>query len=365
AIIREQEKPKPVLMARFALSERQAEAILELKLRHLARLEEMRIKAEQDELAKERDELELILGSRTRLKTLIKRELNTDAEAFGDARRTPIVQRSEAKALSERDLLTSEPVTIVLSKQGWARAAKGHDLDAENLNYKSGDGYYMAVKGRSNQSASFIDDSGRAYSLEAHTLPSARGQGEPLSGRFNAPSGVHFAAAVCAKPEQLLLLSTDAGYGFVAKFEDLLTKNKAGKVVMSVPKGGKVQTPQWIGNVTTTWLVAVTNEGRMLVFPLQDLPQLARGKGNKIINISAARVASRDEFMISTALLQEDDELLVHSGKRYLRLKGSDLVHYRGERGRRGNKLPRGFQKVDALEVVAQDVVATESDATD
>ncbi|MDP6968562.1 MAG: DNA topoisomerase IV subunit A [Gammaproteobacteria bacterium] len=365
AIIREQEKPKPVLMERFALSERQAEAILELKLRHLARLEEMRIKAEQEELAKERDELALILGSKARLKTLIKRELTTDAEAFGDERRTPIVQRSEAKALSERDLLTSEPVTIILSKQGWVRAAKGHELDAENLNYKSGDAYYMAVKGRSNQSVAFIDDSGRAYALEAHTLPSARGQGEPLSGRFNAPSGVHFAAAICAKPEQLLLMTTDAGYGFVAKFEDLLTKNKAGKVAMSVPKGGKVQTPQWIDKVETTWLVAVSNEGRMLVFPLQDLPQLARGKGNKIINISAARVASRDEFMVSAALVQEEDELLVHSGKRYLRLRGSDLVHYRGERGRRGNKLPRGFQKVDALEVVAKEVMVAESVAAD
>ncbi|MGB0445985.1 MAG: DNA topoisomerase IV subunit A [Pseudomonadales bacterium] len=365
AIIREEEKPKPVLIQRFALSERQAEAILELKLRHLAKLEEMRIKGEQEDLAKERDELTLILGSKARLKTLIKRELTTDAEAFGDDRRTPIVQRTEAKALSERDLLTSEPVTIVLSKQGWVRAAKGHDVDAENLNYKSGDAYYLAIKGRSNQSASFIDDAGRAYALEAHTLPSARGQGEPLSGRFNAPSGVHFAAAVCAKPEQLLLMCTDAGYGFVAKFADLLTKNKAGKVVMSVPKGGKVQTPQFIDEVDTTWLVAVSNEGRMLVFPLQDLPQLARGKGNKIINISAARVASRDEFMVSVALVKEEDELLVHSGKRYLRLKGTDLVHYRGERGRRGNKLPRGFQKVDDLEVVAKEEVAVEDVVTD
>ena len=361
AIIREEEKPKPVLIQRFALSERQAEAILELKLRHLAKLEEMRIKGEQEDLAKERDELTLILGSKARLKTLIKRELTTDAEAFGDDRRTPIVQRAEAKALSERDLLTSEPVTIVLSKQGWVRAAKGHDVDAENLNYKSGDAYYLAIKGRSNQSVSFIDDAGRAYALEAHTLPSARGQGEPLSGRFNAPSGVHFAAAVCAKPDQLLLMCTDAGYGFVAKFADLLTKNKSGKVVMSVPKGGKVQTPQFIDQVDTTWLVAVSNEGRMLVFPLQDLPQLARGKGNKIINISAARVANRDEFMVSVALVKEDDELLVHSGKRYLRLKGTDLVHYRGERGRRGNKLPRGFQKVDDLEVVAKEEVAVEA----
>lgn len=360
AIIREEDKPKPVLMERFGLSDRQAEAILELKLRHLAKLEEMRIRGEQEDLAKERDELQLILGSKARLKTLIKRELNTDAEAFGDERRSPIVARSEAKALSERDLLTSEPVTIILSKQGWVRAAKGHDLDAENMNYKSGDAYYMDVKGRSNQSVAFIDDGGRAYALEAHTLPSARGQGEPLSGRFNAPSGVQFATAVCAKPDQLLLMTTDAGYGFVAKFEDLLSKNKAGKSVMSVPKGGKVQSPQLVNELDSAWLVAVSNEGRMLVFPLQDLPQLARGKGNKIINISSARVASREEFMVSTALVQEDDELLVHSGKRYLRLKAADLVHYRGERGRRGNKLPRGFQKVDGLEVVAKEEPVSE-----
>ncbi|MCP4880846.1 MAG: DNA topoisomerase IV subunit A [Gammaproteobacteria bacterium] len=365
AIIREEDKPKPVLIGRFGLSDRQAEAILELKLRHLAKLEEVRIQAEQDELAKERDELELILGSKTRLKTLIKRELTTDAEAFGDDRRSPIVQRDEAKALSERDLLTSEPVTIILSKQGWVRAAKGHDADAENMNYKSGDAHYMSVKGRSNQNATFIDDGGRGYALEAHTLPSARGQGEPLSGRFNAPSGVHFATAVCAKPEQLLLMSTDAGYGFVAKFEDLVSKNKAGKAIMSVPKGGKVQTPQFIDNLQTTWLVAVSNEGRMLVFPLRDLPQLARGKGNKIISISSARVASREEFMVSTALVKENDELLVHSGKRYLRLKGGDLVHYRGERGRRGNKLPRGFQKVDALEVVAKEIIEVGADSTE
>jgi topoisomerase-4 subunit A len=223
----------------------------------------------------------------------------------------------------------------------------------------------MSVKGRSNQNATFIDDGGRGYALEAHTLPSARGQGEPLSGRFNAPSGVHFATAVCAKPEQLLLMSTDAGYGFVAKFEDLVSKNKAGKAIMSVPKGGKVQTPQFIDNLQTTWLVAVSNEGRMLVFPLQDLPQLARGKGNKIISISSARVASREEFMVSTALVKENDELLVHSGKRYLRLKGGDLVHYRGERGRRGNKLPRGFQKVDALEVVAKEIIEVGADSTE
>jgi topoisomerase-4 subunit A len=360
AIIREQEKPKAVLMQRFALSDLQADAILDLKLRHLAKLEEHRIQAEQEALADERDKLELLLGSKARLRTLIKRELITDAEAFGDDRRSPIVVRQDAKALSERDLLTTEPVTTVLSKQGWVRGAKGHDIDPTNMSYKSGDDFLLMVQGRSNQSVAFLDEGGRTYSLEAHTLPSARGQGEPLSGRFNAPSGVQFMAAVSADPSQLLLMSTDAGYGFITSFDDLLSKNKAGKASMSVPKGAKVIAPQHITEVAETWLVAVSNEGRMLVFPLQDLPQLARGKGNKIISISAARVASRDEFMVACALVTATSDLLVHSGKRHLRLKASDLVHYRGERGRRGNKLPRGFQKVDSLAVEGVQVVTVE-----
>jgi topoisomerase-4 subunit A len=351
AIIREEDKPKPVLMQRYGLSELQADAILDLKLRHLARLEQHRIEAEQSELADERDKLVLLLGSKARLKTLIKRELTEDAKVFGDDRRSPIVVREEAKALSERDLLTSEPVTVVVSKQGWVRGAKGHDIDPTNMNYKSGDDFLLMAQGRSNQSVAFLDEGGRSYALEAHTLPSARGQGEPLSGRFNAPSGVQFCAAVSAKPEQLLLMSTDAGYGFVAKFEDLVSKNKAGKAAVSVPKGAKIIAPVQISQIQDTWLVAVSNEGRMLVFPLEDLPQLARGKGNKIISISPARVVSREEFMVSCALVTDTSELLVHSGKRYLRLKPSDLVHYRGDRGRRGNKLPRGFQKVDSLEV--------------
>ena len=351
AIIREEDKPKLVLMERFGLSDRQAEAILELKLRHLAKLEEFRIRTEQNELEEERQSLELLLGSKARLKTLIKRELLADAEAYGDARRSPIVQRAEAKALSEKDLLTSEPVTIVLSKQGWVRAGKGHDIDPEMLNYKSGDAYLLATKGRSNWPVAFLDDMGRAYRLDAHTLPSARGQGEPLSGRFNVASGAFFCGAICTSPEQMLLMSTDAGYGFVTTFENLLSKNKAGKSVLSIPKGGKVLNPQLAADIENTWLVAVSNEGRMLVFPLNDLPQLARGKGNKIINIPSARVASRDEFMVAIALVQEADALLVYSGKRHLRLKQSDLAHYRSERGRRGNKLPRGFQKVDGLGV--------------
>tara|TARA_B110000093_G_scaffold504_1_gene481 strand:- start:1912 stop:2622 length:711 start_codon:yes stop_codon:yes gene_type:complete len=233
------------------------------------------------------------------------------------------------------------------------------------MSYKSGDDFLLMVQARSNQSVAFLDEGGRSYSLEAHTLPSARGQGEPLSGRFNAPSGVQFSTAVSATVDQLLLMSTDAGYGFIATFEDLLSKNKAGKAAMSVPKGAKIITPQHIAKMEDTWLVAVSNEGRMLVFPLQDLPQLARGKGNKIISISATRVASREEFMVACALVTESCELLVHSGKRYLRLKASDLVHYRGERGRRGNKLPRGFQNVDSLAVEGKTPVAVNTGPID
>jgi topoisomerase-4 subunit A len=346
-------------MQRFAMSERQAEAVLELKLRHLAKLEEMRIKAEQDELLKERDKLESILASKDHLKDLIKQELNTDAATFGDDRRSPIVARQEAKALPKRDLLSAEAVTIVLSKQGWVRAAKGHDVDAQNMSYKSGDSFYMCINGRSNQGVVFIADDGRSYTLEAHTLPSARSQGEPLSGRFHVSSNAHFVTAVSTKPDQLLLMTTDAGYGFIAKFADLLSKSKSGKAVLTIPKGGKVLRPQLVDNLSATSLVAVSNEGRMLVFALADLPQLSRGKGNKIMNIASARVASREEFMVATALVKEKDELLVYSGKRHLRLRASDLMHYRSERGRRGNKLPRGFQKVDALAVTVKEVVNT------
>ena len=351
AIIREEDKPKPVLMARFGLSDTQAEAILELKLRHLAKLEEIRIKAEQATLEAERQRIEQLLGSNARLKTLIKQELKADADTYGDARQSPIVERSEAKALNTEALLVSEPVTIILSKQGWVRAAKGHDVDAQQLNYKASDSLLLAVNGRSHQTVIFFDNHGRAYALPAHTLPSARGQGEPLSSRFNAPSGVQFVAAWCGKNEDNVLLSNTAGYGFIAQYDDLLSKNKAGKAVMTLPAGGKLLAPQAIHDHDNTLLVAVTNEGRMLVFPLEAMPQLAKGKGNKIINIPASRVISGEEALVAVALLTSEQSLTVLSGKRHLTLKPDDLHHYQGERGRRGSKLPRGFQRVDGLAV--------------
>tara|TARA_R110002110_G_scaffold205066_7_gene417185 strand:+ start:330954 stop:333206 length:2253 start_codon:yes stop_codon:yes gene_type:complete len=348
-IIRTEDKPKAALMERFGITDIQAEAILELKLRNLAKLEEMKIRGEQDELGKERDELEKILGSAARLKTLIKKELVAAAEMYGDDRRSPLVQRDEAKAFSALELMSADPITVVMSEKGWIRAAKGHDIDPNSLSYKSGDGYKMAVKGRSNQPSVILDSTGRAYTVSSHNLPSARGQGEPVTGRINPPSGATFEGLMMGDESALYLLSSDAGYGFVARLSDLQTKNRAGKAAISLPKGGRVLPPVAISSVDEPWVAAVTNEGRLLMFPLAELPQLARGKGNKIIGISGARVVSRDEYVVAVQVIGEKDLLVIKAGKRHLKLKFSELEHYRGERGRRGNKLPRGFQKVDSM----------------
>ncbi len=349
-IIRTEEHPKEKLMERFQLSERQANFILDTRLRQLARLEEMKIKEEQDKLNKEKENLELTLGSARRLKTLIKKELNEAVKDFGDERRSPIVIRGEAQAFSEQDLLSVDPVTVVLSEKGWIRAAKGHDIDAEGLNYKSGDGYRFSARGRTNQNAILIDSTGRSYSMPAHNLPSARGQGEPVTGKLNPPSGATFEGLLMGDDTQRVLLASDAGYGFVAKLSDLSSKNKAGKTALNLPKGGRVLNPVLI-HEDQKWLAAVSNEGRMLVFPISELPELARGKGNKIINIPSARVLSREEFVVAISVISEGQVLKVLSGKRHLSLKFKELEHYMGERGRRGNKLPRGFQKVDRVEI--------------
>ncbi|MFV8818756.1 DNA topoisomerase IV subunit A [Haliea sp. E17] len=349
-IIRTEDKPKPALMQRFGITDVQAEAILDLKLRNLAKLEEMNIRAEQDELSAERDSLQQILGSDARLKTLMKKELLAAAEEYGDERRSPLAQRDEARAFSELELTTSDPITIVVSEKGWIRAAKGHDIDPTSLSYKSGDSFKLVAKGRSNQPTVVFDSTGRAYTLASHNLPSARGQGEPLTGRINPPSGATFEGVLTGSDEQLYLLASDAGYGFVAKLADLQAKNKAGKAVLNLPKGGRVMQPAPVpANPEGSWVAAVSNEGRLLVFPLADLPQMARGKGNKIIGIPSARVQSREEYMIAVQVLGEGDSLVVYAGKRHHRLKPADLEHYRGERGRRGNKLPRGFQRVEAM----------------
>ena len=347
-IIRTEEDPKATLIATFGLSEAQAEYVLDTKLRQLARLEEVKIRAEQTALANEKTELERLLGSDARLKTLVKNELKATADEYGDARRSPLIERGEAQAFSEKDLLTAEPITAVLSERGWIRAAKGHDVDATLLSYKSGDSFLAMTRGRSNQSVFLQDTSGRFYALPGHTLPSARGQGEPATGRLSPPSGAQFCAILMAADEQKILLGSDAGYGFVTQVGSLYTKNRAGKAVVSIPSGGRVFTPKLIDDADS-WVAAVSNEGRMLVFAVADLPELSRGKGNKIINIPASRLATREEYVIDYAIIGRDESLVVHSGKRYLVMKPKDLEHYRGERGRRGHKLPRGFQKVDRL----------------
>lgn len=350
-IIRTEDEPKPVLMKRFELSEAQTDYILDTKLRQLARLEEMKIKAEQETLAKERDTLEKTLKSKQRLKTLIRNELMADAEQYGDERRSPIVAREAAEAMNETDLAPAEAVTVVLSEKGWVRSAKGHDIDPAGLNYKAGDGFLSAARGKSNQLAVFIDSTGRCYSVPAHTLPSARGQGEPLTGRVNPPAGATFVAVMMGDNDDRYLLASDAGYGFVAKLGDLIAKNKNGKAILNVPKGARVLPPAPVKQADTAVVSAITTEGRMLVFPLSELPALSKGKGNKIIAVPAARVVNREEYVVAIKSVAENEKLTLYCGQRHTTLKCADLEHYHGERGRRGNKLPRGFQKVDRAEV--------------
>jgi topoisomerase-4 subunit A len=296
--------------------------------------------------------LQTTLGSKARLKTLVKKELLEVAEKYGDDRRSPLVSRVDARAFSEEDLMTTEPVTVVLSEKGWIRSGKGHELDPQALSYKSGDGFKLAALGKSNQPVVILDSTGRAYTVIAHSLPSARGQGEPLTGRVNPPSGASFQGLMMGDNEGLYLLASDAGYGFVVKFADLQAKNKAGKSVLTLPKGGEVLQPSRVNEPESDYVVAVTNEGRMLLFPLADLPVMGRGKGNKIIGIPSARVQAREEFLIAVTVMGETDTLKVHAGKRHVNMKFSELSHYQGERGRRGHKLPRGFQKVDRVEVI-------------
>ncbi len=348
-IVRTEDKPKPALMQRFGITDIQAEAILELKLRNLAKLEEISLRAEQDELQQERDHLQKVLGSEARLKTLIKTELLAVAEKYGDERRSPLVARAEAKAFSELELVTADPITVVMSEKGWIRAAKGHEIDPTSLSYKSGDSYKMCAYGRSNQPAVILDSTGRAYTVPSYNLPSARGQGEPVTGRINSPSGATFGGLMMGADDALYLLASDAGYGFVARLGDLQTKNRAGKAVISLSKGGQVLQPAPIGSVAESLVAAVSSEGRLLIFPLADLPQMARGKGNKIIGIPSARVQAREEYVVAIQVFTAQDTLVIHSGKRHQNFRIKDLEHYQGERGRRGNKLPRGFQKVDSM----------------
>jgi topoisomerase-4 subunit A len=347
-IIRTEDEPALVIMARFGLSETQAEAILELRLRHIAKLEEIKIRGEQAGLVKERDSLERVLSSEKLLRRKVREELIDDAKSFGDARRSPIVERGAAKAMDESELIPTEPVTVVLSEKGWVRAGKGHELDPKELSYKAGDTFLMAAKGRSNQSAVFLDSTGRTYSLPAHGLPSARGQGEPLSSNLQPPPGASFLAVLMGSDEDLYLLSTTAGYGFIVKLGDLQSRQRAGKAVVTVPEGSKVLPPLRIHNLETDLLAAVTDAGRLLLFPLNDLPLLPKGKGVQILSLPKGK----GESLVALTPLTQGAHLIVHSGKRYLNMKASEYEPFKGKRAQRGNKLPRGFQNVSGLEVV-------------
>ncbi len=349
-IIRSEEKPKPVLMETFGLSDRQAEAILELKLRHLAKLEEMKIRGEQDELLKERAELEELLGSEGKLRRLVRKELEADAQEFGDDRRSPLVERQGARAMSESELIPSEPVTVVLSEKGWIRAAKGHEVDAAGLSYRGGDDFLAAARGRSNLPVVFLDSTGRSYTLPSHTLPSARSHGEPLSSSVNPPAGSHFVGVAMGTEETPILMSSAAGYGFITTFGDLLTRNKKGKAALSVPKGSEALPPQPLAETEDLRIAAVTNVGRVLVFPLAELPKLARGKGVKLINIPRAK--AEEEHLVAAVALADKDTLRIHAGNHYRNLKRADLEPFQGTRALRGNLLPRAFRRVSKVEVV-------------
>lgn len=360
-IIRNEDEPKAELMARFGLSEIQADAILEIKLRQLAKLEEIKIRGEQDELSQERDKLEKLLGSERRLNTLLKKELLADAEKYGDERRSPLVEREEAKALTERDLVPSEPITVVLSEKGWIRHAKGHEVDPSTLSYKSGDSYQAHARGKSNLPAIFLATDGRSYALESHTLPSARSQGEPITGRLNLSPGTSMRQVLMADDDQLWLMGSDAGYGFICKTTDMVSKNKSGKALLTVPENAEVMAPQAVGDIEQDEILAITNEGRMLLFPIKELPQLGKGKGNKIINIPAARSKAREEYLSQLAVLPANAQVTLYAGKRKLGLKPSDLDNFRGERGRRGTMLPRGLQRVTRMEIALPDGGADEA----
>lgn len=348
-IIREEDKPKAVLMKRFKLSDIQADAVLDLKLRKLAKLEEIKIKGELNELSDERKQLDTTLGSSQRLKTLVRKEIEADTVEYGDERKSPLKEGVEAKAIDETSLVPTEPVTIILSDKGWVRAAKGHEVDPETLNYKSGDSYKQASLGRSNQSAVFLDSSGRCYSLPAHSLPSARSLGEPISARLTPPDGVTFEGVMAGEPDSVYLVASDAGYGFMLKLEDVYTKNRNGKAVISVPNGANVLAPSKVNDIENDWVAAVSSIGRMLMFPMSELTLLSKGKGLKIIQIPPAKLKTREEYVVAMTTMAETDNLLIYAGKKHMTMKSADQEYYIGERGRRGNMLPRGYRNVNSI----------------
>ncbi len=348
-IIREEDDAKPVLMSRFRLSDIQAEAILDLKLRRLAKLEEVKIKGELHELENEGQDIRLTLGSKARLKTLVSKELHVDGKAFGGKRKSPLVEREDAQAIDQTKLIPAETVTVILSNKGWVRAAKGQDIDPFSLNYKAEDGFKSSATGRSNQDAVFIDSTGRCYTLPAHSLPSARSYGEPVSSKVNLPDGASFESVMMGDPGSTWLLASDAGYGFVASLQDMMTKNKNGKSVVNLPKESRILPPVLVNNHATDLIATVSSAGRLLIFQVNELPLLARGKGLKIIQILPAKLKTREEYVVAMTVMAANTVLTVQAGRQYLNLKPGDIKHYMGERGHRGSMLPRGFRNISGM----------------
>lgn len=353
-IIRTEDEPKPVLMDRFGLSDRQADYVLNTRLRQLARLEEMKIRGEEAELRAEQAKLARLLADAEELKRLIISEIREDAEKFGDERRSPIAERAAALAISDNELTPSEPLTVVLSEKGWARAAKGHEIDPESLSYRGGDRFRMAVRLRSQQQAIFLDSTGRSYSLPAHNLPSARGQGEPLTGRFELPAGAVFVSVLGGENDTPFVLASDHGYGFICRIGHLLGKTKTGKAVINLPKGAQLLPPVLVRPGVDAWIAVATNAGHLLIFGLGDLPELSKGKGNRLISIPAARLSEEGERVRAIVVFQDGESFAIEAGQRQFRLKPADQAHYRGERGRRGALLPRGFRRVERLLVITE-----------
>jgi topoisomerase-4 subunit A len=350
-IIRREEEPKPVLMKRFKLSDEQTEEILNTRLRHLAKLEEMKIREEQKELKSEAEDLESYLKSKAKLKKLVAKEIEADAEKHGDARRTKIVEREAAVAIDETSLIPDEPVTVILSTGGFVRSAKGHEIDPRTLSYKGGDAFQGLARGRSLQPAIFVDSTGRTYSLPAHSLPSARGNGEPLSGRLNPPDGAKFAGVIMGEPEDLWLLASDAGYGFTVRLKELITDRRAGKTVLNVPENSHVLPPAFVASPDSLVLV-VSSEGKMLAFKVNDVPEMPKGKGNKLYDIPAKKAAAREEVLAGVAVVPPNGQLILSSGEKQKTLTWAELKEFKGERAQRGAVLPRGWREIDRVEGV-------------
>ncbi len=353
-IIRAEDAPQPALMARFDLSEAQAEAILELKLRRLAKLEEIKIRREQKQLQPEKKRLAALLKSKKKLAALVRDELLADAETFGDARRSPLAQRRAAQAMRSEELTPVEPITVILSHKGWIRAAKGLDVDAAALSYKTGDSYLCAVRGKTNDLLIALDSTGRSYALAPRALPSARGVGEPLSSHFSPQPGAVFCGLMMGAAEADYLLCSAAGYGFVARLGDLHAHKKAGRAALRVAEASTALTPRAVFDYATDSVAVMTDVGRLLIFKVDELTRMAKGKGLKLINIPPAKHPSAAESVLDVAIFRPGDRLRITAGRRHLTLKPASYETYLGHRAQRGRFLPRGFRQAQTIATVVK-----------